>query len=190
MPRSWRDHPRTIQNRFRISRSNRAGMAPYDKAWRALTTARVPCILQRILVLTLSESYAVRGVLSLHATFAVRFDAQRCHALSSLGVDVRTLLHQDVKTHEQPIGNAPASMECRNNWKTCHVVPIMVPRPELVKYRVELFVCNSCIFFCGCCRMFNKYNNMTSRTSSTMCIIICLYTAAFPWACMCTHICI
>jgi hypothetical protein len=51
--KSWRDHPRTIQNLYRICTSNREGMAPYGRAWLTLATARFPCILQCFLDCTL-----------------------------------------------------------------------------------------------------------------------------------------
>jgi hypothetical protein len=75
-PKSWPDHGGTIPAQYRIHTSNREGVAPYDKAWRTLATARYPCGSQRFLVFTLSESCVLRGFLSLHATFTVRFDMQ------------------------------------------------------------------------------------------------------------------
>jgi hypothetical protein len=74
--RAWPEHGGTIPAQYRIHMSSREGMAQNDKAWCTLASARFPSVLQWFLVITLSGSCVLHGVLGLNATFTAHVDAQ------------------------------------------------------------------------------------------------------------------
>jgi hypothetical protein len=120
MARSWQEHPRTMQNLYRIYMSNREGMAQYDKAWRTLATECCPCVLQWFLVIALSESCVEHGFPSLYATFTMCLDAQDVPCLIVFGC----------------IGSASPLRNEKTTWRTLGV------------YCIEIWMAVSTLFCC------------------------------------------
>jgi hypothetical protein len=65
-------------------------MAPYNKAWCTLATARCPCMLQRCVVFTLSESCVLHGFLSPSITCTIHVDVQDVPCLIVFGCGTST----------------------------------------------------------------------------------------------------